>query len=411
MVKVEQNNVPELRFSEFSNLWEEKRLGEFLSFKNGINADKSKYGKGEKFINVLDIIADNPITNDSIIGRVEVSDKVFKKNEVVFGDVLFQRSSEIREEAGQSNVYLDKKRSSTFGGFVIRGRPITSFDPIYFNFLLKTWSARKEITTKSGGSTRFNVGQDSLGEVIVHVTEDQMEQQKTATFLTSVDDRLKQLRRKHEQLKIYKRGLMQKIFSQQLRFKQGDGANFPDWKETKLLDVFKERKELSTKNNGYEHISLTKEGVVPKTKRYERDFLVGDDDIKKYKITRKHDICYNPANLKFGVICRNKFGSGIFSPIYVTFEVTGSDVEFIEYFVTRPDFINKVRKYEEGTVYERQAVKPADFLKFSITIPCIKEQQKIANLLSSLDKKIDATTTQITQTETFKKGLLQKMFV
>jgi len=204
---------------------------------------------------------------------------------------------------------------------------------------------------------------------------------------------------------------MQKIFNQEIRFKKDDGSEFEEWEYISLNKILQERKTYSIKGEEYTHISLTKEGVVPKSERYERDFLVGDDSIKKYKITKLNDICYNPANLKFGVICRNTFGSGIFSPIYITFEIINANVEFVEYLVIRKDFINKVRKYEEGTVYERQAVKPPDFLKFSPLIPCLEEQTKIANFLSSIDKKIEFTKQQLEKTKEFKKGLLQQMFV
>ena len=80
--------APCLRFPEFNDPWTKKQLGEFMEFKNGINADKAQYGSGRKFINVLDIIADRPIMHDQIIGRVDVSDKEFDKNKVVFGDIL-----------------------------------------------------------------------------------------------------------------------------------------------------------------------------------------------------------------------------------------------------------------------------------------------------------------------------------
>ena len=99
-----------------------------------------------------------------------------------------------------------------------------------------------------------------------------------------------------------------------------------------------------------------------KTDRYNRDFLVKDTD-KQYKVTRINDICYNPANLKFGVITRNKVGTLIFSPIYVTFEVrNGYDPAYIELMVTNSDFVNKMLRFQEGTVYERMAVSSEDFL-------------------------------------------------
>ncbi len=148
--------VPKLRFREFEENWYKTKLGDFLTFKNGLNSDKEKYGSGIKFINVLDIINNDFITYNRIRGSVEVTDKEIEKNSVSYGDILFQRSSETREEVGQSNVYLDPDKTAVFGGFVIRGKRIRDYNPLFLHFLLKTDSARNEITSKSGGSTRYN---------------------------------------------------------------------------------------------------------------------------------------------------------------------------------------------------------------------------------------------------------------
>ncbi len=137
-MKKEVRKAPMLRFPEFEEDWDFLTLGELFSFKNGINADKEKYGKGVKFINVLDIINNRFITYENILGSVEITEKEYKKNEVVYGDILFQRSSETREEVGQANVYLDPKRNAVFGGFVIRGRKKKDYYPVFINLLLKT---------------------------------------------------------------------------------------------------------------------------------------------------------------------------------------------------------------------------------------------------------------------------------
>lgn len=166
-VQTENKRKPELRFPGFDGEWEEKELGDFLSFKNGINASKEQYGRGVKFINVLDILNNDFITHDKIIGSVDIDEDTLSKNEVGYGDIVFQRSSETREEVGLANVYLDREKKATFGGFVIRGQKIENYNPVFMNFLLKTGMARKEITSKSGGSTRYNVGQKILSSVKV----------------------------------------------------------------------------------------------------------------------------------------------------------------------------------------------------------------------------------------------------
>ncbi len=179
---------PKLRFPEFrdSGDWEEKRLEELLEFKNGINAPREQYGKGTKFINVLDILQNEFITYEKIIGSVDVSDAIVDKFSVSYGDILFQRSSETQEEVGTANVYLDKSKTATFGGFVIRGKKIGEYEPIFLNKLLKCQSIRNSISLKSGGSTRFNIGQETLSLIKV-LLPSIPEQQKIADCLDSLD--------------------------------------------------------------------------------------------------------------------------------------------------------------------------------------------------------------------------------
>jgi type I restriction enzyme S subunit len=164
-------------------------------------------------------------------------------------------------------------------------------------------------------------------------------------------------------------------------------------KEYILKDILIERKEYCEKGKEYVHVTLSKEGIHEKTERFDRDFLVKDDN-KKYKITRLNDICYNPANLKFGVICLNEYGNAIFSPIYVTYYlkkeyVNEINIKYLNYVLTSSGFLQKVRRYEQGTVYERMAVNSSDFLKMKITIPEIGEQEKIIKVFERINRIIE----------------------
>src|SRR5690625_1053693 len=134
-------------------------MKEILDFKNGNNDKKEQYGKGIKFINVLDILNNNYITYENIQDRVDIDDKTFNNNKVEYGDVLFQRSSETVEEAGTANIYLSDE-PVTFGGFVIRGKKIGEFLPIYFNYMLKSSVYRQQVQRMAAGSTRYNIGQE-----------------------------------------------------------------------------------------------------------------------------------------------------------------------------------------------------------------------------------------------------------
>ena len=406
--------VPKLRFkaddgSDYPDL-EETKLDTLMAFKNGINASGDKFGRGTKCISVMDILNNSCITYDVIKGEVDVDEKTLQNFTVEYGDAVFQRSSENVQDAGRANVYMDKDRPATFSGFVIRGKRIANYEPMFMNGLLNAFSVRKQIMSKAQGAQHINIGQEILSSVRVNMPS-LPEQQKIADFLSMIDTVIEKQKATIGAWEERKKGVMQKLFSQEVRFKADDGSEFPEWEEKKLKNILKEYKEYSAKDGSYEHVSLTKEGVVPKSERYERDFLVKDVD-KKYRITHLGDICYNPANLKFGVICRNKYGDGIFSPIYVTFKVCKDMLpEFVEMLVTRRDFIEYALKYQQGTVYERMSVSPDDLLSIKVMVPCMAEQKKIADCLVSFDEVIEKQKATLAAWEEQKKGLLQQMFV
>ena len=132
---------------------------------------------------------------------------------------------------------------------------------------------------------------------------------------------------------------------------------------------------------------------------------------KKYKVTHYNDLCYNPANLKFGVICLNKYGDAIFSPIYVTFEVDEeADVDFIGANVTRWDFINHALRFQQGTVYERMAVSSEDFLSIQCYLPSKNEQVHISSLIRVLDNRIEKQQSYVDALKKYKRGVIQHIF-
>ena len=152
--------------------WQEKRLSDLLRFQNGVNAEKEKFNSGIKMISVMDILDERPIVYDAIRGQVDIDEKALNNYSVTYGDILFQRSSETVEDAGKSNVYMDRDKTATYSGFVIRGKKIADYDPIYLNELLKTTGVRQQIIKYAAGSQHINVSQDSLARVRVCLATD-----------------------------------------------------------------------------------------------------------------------------------------------------------------------------------------------------------------------------------------------
>lgn len=186
-----------------------------------------------------------------------------------------------------------------------------------------------------------------------------------------------------------------------------------DWEQRKLDDVLKRRIEQRQQSEEYPRLAFASgQGVIPLSERKtnNREQLTKDEYTKKYLVTELNDIVYNPANVKYGAIDRNKCGRGVISPIYVTF-TTNEVPGFIERIVTSHDFQQRALRFEEGTVTKRQSVNPEDLVTLDILVaPKREEQQKIATYFDALDHLITLHQRKCEEMKTLKKYMLQKMF-
>ncbi|WP_333731672.1 restriction endonuclease subunit S [Streptococcus infantarius] len=379
-------NSPELRFKGFTDEWEERKFADFIDVKSGkdykhLNSGPIPvYGTGGYMLSVDRALSDI----DAIgIGRKGTIDKPYLLKAPFWTvDTLFYA-------VPKQNIDLQFSLSI---------------------FKKINW---KKFDESTGVPSLSKTVINSVGASIPSYEE----QQKIGTFFKKLDDIIALHQRKLDLLKEQKKGFLQKMFPKngakvpELRF-----AGFADdWEQRKLQEVLRERNIQQPQSMEYPLVSFTVEnGVTPKTDRYEREQLVvGDKSSKKYKVTVLNDIVYNPANLKFGAISRNKYGNAVFSPIYITF-VVNNDVttpEFIEMFVTRNDFIKRALKYQQGTVYERQSVSPTDLLSMNVYLPGKSEQEKIGSFFQQLDDTIVLHQRKLDLLKEQKKGFLQKMFV
>ena len=204
-------NVPHLRFPEFSGEWEEHTLSEYLEFKNGLNPDAKRIGSGLPFISVMDILSEGVINYDNIRGKVNATEKEIECFGVKDGDLLFQRSSETLEDVGRANVYMDN-RTAIYGGFVIRGRKIGNYDPLFFKYLLATPLARKRTCRMGAGAQHFNIGQEGLSKISLYFPSIE-EQKKIAEFLSLIDERIATQNKIIEDLKKLKSAISHILFS------------------------------------------------------------------------------------------------------------------------------------------------------------------------------------------------------
>lgn len=404
----EIKNVPALRFKEFSKEWENNNLKDITTLlKDGTHGTHKDVENGPWLLSAKNI-KNNTINISDEDRKISITDynKIYKNYTLEREDILLSIVGTIgRVSMVKDPVNIAFQRSVAIIRFF---KPLESK---FFLYLFETKEFKKKLYRNQVVSAQPGIYLGDLAKFNIIYPLIIEEQKKIGEFFSKLDRQIELEEQKLEKLEEQKKGYMQKIFSQELRFKDKNGNEYPEWEVIKLKDILSERKEYASKIENYPHATLSTSGISLKSDRYNRDFLVKDKN-KKYKVTIMNDICYNPANLKFGVITRNHIGSVIFSPIYITFEVNNAHSPlFIELLVTRNDFINRVRKYEEGTVYERMAVKPEDFLNHETKIPCLEEQEKIGDFFSKLDEVINKQSQKIDELKLRKQGFLQKMFV
>lgn len=274
---------------------------------------------------------------------------------------------------------------------------------------------RAQILSFRGGSAQGGVSLSTLKKIKVLVPT-LKEQNNIARLLSSLDLMIENLTAKIVSLNQFREASLCFMFptsnqaSPTLRF---EGFSEP-WKEVSMNDVFTERHEISTITKQLPQLSFTiAEGVIfpEDRKSNKRDFLIKDKDNKKYLVTRRGDIIYNPANVIYGAIHQNHLTDGVVLPIYKIFK-TEQDPNFMEYLVRRPSFIKEMTIYMEGTVTKLKTLKPESFLKMKALIaPTLDEQKAIGSFLRSLDERISIESHRLEKLKRIKTACLDKMFV
>ena len=395
-------NVPHLRFPEFSGEWEIYPLTDFMSFKNGMNPDAKRFGRGTKFISVMDILNNQFICYDNIRASVEVVDGDIETYGVNYGDILFQRSSETLEDVGQANVYLDSK-PAVFGGFVIRGKSKSNYYPMFFRYLLASPTARKKIIVKGAGAQHFNIGQDGLSKVCLNIPSIQ-EQEKIAKLFECIDTRIATQNKIIEKLQSLIKGLIDDIITlkcgqlvafETLYSKAGEGGT-PTTSNTEFYDngsiPFIKIDDLSNK-----YLSANKDYITELGLKKSSAWLIPT-----------HSIIYsNGATI--GAISINKYPVCTKQGILGIVPNTNIDVEFLYYFMQSSYFQKEVeRVVTEGTM-KTAYLKDINHIK--CPIPDLDRQKEISHLLSVLSLKEDVERQLLQKYQIQKQYLLRKMFI
>ena len=234
------------------------------------------------------------------------------------------------------------------------------------------------------------------------------EQTKIANFLTAVDDKISQLKKKKELLEQYKKGVMQKIFSQELRFKDENREDFAEWEEKNGNELFE---NISDKNHKSDLpiLAITQDkGAIPRD-MIDYNISVTDKSVESYKVVQVGDFIISLRSFQGGIEYSEY--KGICSPAYIILRPkTDIDRRYYKYFLKTERYIKQLNLKLEG-IRDGKMISYKYFSDILLPIPSLPEQTKIANFLSAIDDKISHCGKQIEGMERWKKGLLQQMFV
>lgn len=406
---------PKLRFPEFSGDWSITKLLDISSekkFQNGVFNDPKKVGSGYKLINVLDMYSDPYITEETL-SLLDLDTKEFQRNQVKYGDIFFTRSSLVKEGIAWNNVFLYSSEDVTYDGHLIKLTPDQNkYLPLFLHYNFRNQTSRKQLISVSKTGTMTTIGQNDLSDIDIFYPILQ-EQTKIADFLSAVDKKIILLEQQQKAWQTYKQGMMQKLFSGELRFKDEDGQDFPDWEEIQLKQfLIPTLRPIDKPSSSYLSLGLRS--------HFKGIFHKPNEDPNKNSM----DILYEVKSGDFVInitfawegalaIAKDEDEGGLVSHRFPTYRINNDlvDTSFFKNIFTQKEFLYQLDLCSPGGAGRNRVLNKNQFLEISILLPTVIEQQKIGGSLQNLDLKIENVTEQLNQMREWKKGLLQQMFV
>jgi len=396
-------NLPKLRFGEFEGEWVEKKLGDIATFSKGKGISKSNIVKDGK----IECIRYGELYTfyGEKIERIKSKTNLDKDN-LVFSksnDIIIPASGETPIDIATASCVLKDNIALSGDLNIIRMDENGLFVSYYLNS-----SKKIDIARLAQGISVVHLYSSQLKTLKVNLPKKQ-EQQKIATYLTSIDKKIEQLNQKRTLLESYKKGVMQKIFSQEIRFKRDDGGVFEDWEEEKLKNYLIESRIKGSSGDKAKKLTvkLWGQGV------YAKNEIREGSSNTQYYIRKEGQLIYSKLdflNCAFGLIPKKLDGyeSTVDLPCFDF--IKDVNKELLLERIKQKNFYKKNGDIADGS-RKAKRIHANTFLSYTLFFSCLEEQQKISNFLTSIDQKITQNNQVLEEMKAFKKGLLQQMFV
>ncbi|QTV05526.1 restriction endonuclease subunit S [Faecalibacter bovis] len=400
---------PKLRFHEFNGDWKSYRLGSISHIITGSTpstSNRTYYGGEYLFVSPYDINENKYVTQT----KTTLTKKGFDKcRKVSGGSIAFVCiGSTIGKLAIVPIDYTTNQQINS----------LTAFDDFSNDFIYYSLEKRQNIIKMIAGTQAVPlINKTDFSNIKVYTTS-LPEQQKIADYLTTIDKKIELLEEKKTELSRYKKAMMQKLFTQEIRFKDENGNDYPEWEEKRLGEIFIEIKDkVGNKKIATYSISAGK-GFISQEEKFGRD--ISGKQNANYIILNKGDLSYNKGNSKtytYGCVYLSNFDYQISVPnVFISFRplnVSEVSTNFYAKLFENHYLDRDLRKLVSSSARMDGLlnISKDGFFKIKLPFPNYHEQQKIADFLSAIDESITKVEQQIKETQNFKKAMLQQMFV
>ena len=399
--------VPQIRFTGFTDPWEQRKLGEVASgFEYGLNAAASDFDGEKKYLRITDIDDQTREFRTDDLSSPDINNPIDDRYLLKEGDILFARTG---ASVGKTYLYKASDGKTYYAGFLIRAHVSDEADAgfIFQSTLTERYKQFVLLTSQRSGQPGINAQEYS--DLLLPLPS-LMEQRRIGAFFDRLDSLITLHQRKYDKLCVLKKSMLDKMFPKggslypEIRF-----AGFTDpWEQRKLGQHLKLSRELG--HTGVDARKLTVKlwgkGVVEKTDLY------GGSAQTQYYIRHAGQFMYGKLDFlhaAFGVVPDKLdcFESTLDSP---AFDIEGLDSSFLLNLVTQEDFYLKNGNIANGS-RKAKRIHEETFLNMEIRAPELVEQRRIGAFLDRLDSLITLHQRKLELLRNIKKSMLDKMFV
>jgi type I restriction enzyme S subunit len=368
--------------------WKAFTLGDLFDFSNGINAEKSAYGHGTPFVNVLEVITNYSLDESLIPGRIGLPQSFLSRFRVQRGDVLFNRTSETQDEVGLSSTYLGTE-PIVFGGFVLRGHPKTAELAIsYSKYALRCHLVRVQIIARGQGGIRANIGQRDLKTVQLTIPP-VPEQESIASALDDASGAIATLERLIAKKEAVKQGMMQQLLTGRTRL---PGFESP-WSARRLSELLSYEQPGRFLVRTAQHLDSGRVPVLTAGKTFLLGYTNDTDGIyTAHPVIIFDDFTTASQYVDFDFKAKS-------SAMKILSAKTGVNLRFVHERMQLIDFPLGDHKRYWISEYSQQV----------LLVPSEEEQKAIADVLTQADLELATVRRRLNKAKSVKQGMMQEL--